>query len=542
MTPQPRIAVLVTCCLGALAAIILLNRLGDSAPRTAPTAAPATALGRSGPATARDDSERLQARLLREQFDRLLSADDARSGEAIVAFTDTAALQRFLQRAAANGFEVLGRLDRLNAVRLRYGSRDALWDDLRAHAPDYADVGANTYAHIPGIPPAEARAAVRQVPFGSTALAFLGIAGDNSGWGRGVTIAVIDSGVAAEGVFGSRLRTLDLGLGTTPGTGETAGHGTAVAALAAGADANGVAPSASVLGIRVTGADGLSDTFTVAQAIIAAADAGAQVINISLGAYAGSTLLANAIGYALERGAVITSSAGNDQAAQLTWPAADPRVISVGAVDALGQQVTFSNTGAQLKVVAPGFELETAWLDGHQVLISGTSASAPLVAGAIAAVMSETPGLTAQQAWQLLQDHSSEAGVAGVDPAYGHGVLNLGWTMNRADLATVDTAVASLYFDDAAGELVVVAQNRSAQGVAGLQLDISSDGGVVSRQLPWLPAGKTTTVTIPVSAAQLEKSGVVGYQAVLTNPAGLTDREPANNRRSTLLRAPTPEG
>src|SRR5204863_541770 len=119
----------------------------------------------------------------------------------------------------------------------------------------------------------------------------------------------------------------------TPGSGREDGHGTSVAALAAGSarDAPGVSPGANILSIRVTDANGTSDLFTISQAILAAVDAGAKIINISLGGYSTGPVLDSAIAYATKQGALIVAAAGNDQAAQLAWPAADSRVVSVGA-------------------------------------------------------------------------------------------------------------------------------------------------------------------------------------------------------------------
>jgi hypothetical protein len=238
-------------------------------------------------------------------------------------------------------------------------------------------------------------------------------------WGQGVTIAVLDTGVAPDPTFGSlRYRTIDIGLGSTTGSGGEDGHGTAVAALAVGAaaDAPGIAPAANLLSIRVTDASGASDLFTVAQAILAATDAGAKVINISLGGYATSATLDAAITYATTRGAVIVAAAGNDQAAQLTWPAADPRVISVGAIDAAEQQLTFSNSGPQLQITAPGYGVQTAWLNGQRAYADGTSISTPLVSGAIAAVLSQNPAMSPGQAWTVIRQTTSDAGAPARTP------------------------------------------------------------------------------------------------------------------------------
>jgi Subtilase family len=476
-------------------------------------------------------ADKLLARLKKPQ-----ALEKAKAGEAVLSFTDAEAFHRFLQRAAASGFRVLGRLDRLNALQIGYDSLDALSADIGDHPGDYANLDPNLVVYPPGAPPIEERMAGRFAPIGDNLLQFLGVTGDTSKWGAGVTIAVLDSGVSADATFGTgRLRFLDVGLGISPLEGE--GHGTAVAGLAAGmaSDAPGTAPSANVLSIRVTGADGLSDSFTLARAIVAAVDAGVPIVNISLGSYANTFAMANAIDYAGSHGVVLVASAGNDQAAQLTWPAADPRVVSVGAVDASEQQVTFSNSGDHLSLTAPGFGVQAAWLNGQRVTIDGTSASSPIVAGAIAAVMSQNPGLTGTQAWQLLQRYASDGGVAGPDPDYGHGILNLGWAMNRGDFNRIDTAVSSLVLAAGAAEMQFVVQNRSASPVGGLTLKVNASGHDLSYPVPWLGPGGIYTVSVPVDIATLHANGRIDYRTTLVNPPSLVDAVPSNNHRANSI-------
>ncbi|MEI6862272.1 MAG: S8 family serine peptidase, partial [Verrucomicrobiota bacterium] len=236
-----------------------------------------------------DASAVLQARL-----ETYFSQPGALPNESVLTFKDAAAYQAFLARAAAAGLDVAGRVDGLLTARVRFAALDGLAGDLLANAGDYLSVAVNTVVVPPTAPAPEDRAGGSQVAVGNNLLRDLGITGDHSTWGQGITIAVLDSGVAPDATLGSRLRTLDLGLGAAPAEGD--GHATAVASLAAGAspDAAGVAPGADILSIRVTGDDGTSDVFTLAQAIVAAADNGAQIINISMGAYSNSAYLSNA--------------------------------------------------------------------------------------------------------------------------------------------------------------------------------------------------------------------------------------------------------
>ncbi len=475
--------------------------------------------------------------VLQARLENFFSQPRALPNESVLTFRDNAAYQAFLARAAAAGLEVAGRVDGLLSARVRFTTLDGLAGDLLANAGDYLNVAINTVVVPPTAPAPEDRAGGPQVPVGNNLLSELGITGDRSTWGQGITIAVLDSGVAPDPTLGSRLRLLDLGLGTAPAEGD--GHATAVASLAAGAspDAAGVAPGADILSIRVTGDGGTSDVFTLAQAIVAATDNGAQIINISMGAYSDAAYLSSAISYAMDHGAVIVSSAGNDQASQLTWPAADPRVVSVGSVDGVGQQDIFSNSSPQLMFTAPGYEVQAAWLDGERVYFTGTSASAPAVAGAIAAMMTQNPGMTATDAYQTLLQYSSDGGRAGTDPDYGVGSLNVGWAMNRNDPARVDTAISSHYYDGDTGNMEFVVQNRSGQAVSGLTLNVDNGSGASVASLPSLQPGETFTATVPVDDALLA-AGQLTFRTTLTNPPGVPDAVPANNRAASTLTAP----
>lgn len=491
------------------------------------------------PGDAAVESQRLSAATtLKTLLQDRLGGDDTRSNEAVITFKTGEAYRRYLARTGLAGLRVIGRIDALWTVRVGYDSLDGLGADMTGNAAEYSGVDANHLVYLPNTPAAENRPVVSQVAVGNRALALLGVIGDHSQWGRGVIIAVLDTGVAQEATLaGGRVRYLDIGLGAFPGTGAEDGHGTAVAGLAAGAssDAPGVAPAATVLSIRVTDGNGTSDSFTLAQGIVAAVDAGARIVNISMGSYSATSVLANAIAYAGAQGAVIVASAGNDGAAQLTWPAADPRVVSVGAVDALEQQVYFSNAGTQLQITAPGYGVEAVWPGGRRVSFDGTSASAPLVAGALAAVISTSPGLTAAQAWTVLRQYAGDGGAPGADPDYGNGILNLGWAMDRDDPIRVDTALAGQYYDAAAGTMNVVVQNRGARAVGGLQLAVSVSGVAANHAIPVLNPGATTVVRTPVTAAQLAATGGLVFRTQLSNPAGLVDRFPGNNAKSGVI-------
>jgi thermitase len=125
----------------------------------------------------------------------------------------------------------------------------------------------------------------------------------------------------------------------------------------------------------------------LAEGIVEATDRGAQVINMSLGGYGDSPVLAQSIAYALQHGVVVVAAAGNDAADELAFPAAYQGVLSVAAVDANDKQAFFSNSGQGLDLAAPGVGVTTAWSTNQLASVSGTSQAAALTSGAVAAYL-----------------------------------------------------------------------------------------------------------------------------------------------------------
>ena len=197
----------------------------------------------------------------------------------------------------------------------------------------------------------------------------------------GVTIAVLDTGVAYRD-YGSFRKSPDFtdtrfvdpcdlidgtiadGRCTDPYPLDSDGHGTFVAGEIAEATNNhvgvtGLAYGASIMPVRVLNAAGWGYPATVAEGIRYAVDHGAQVINLSLSFYLSMTAkqiptLIAAIAYAHAHNVVLVAAAGNDGADQIAYPARDPDVISVGASTEDGCLASYSNSGPQLDLTAPG--------------------------------------------------------------------------------------------------------------------------------------------------------------------------------------------
>src|SRR5947209_2168955 len=196
---------------------------------------------------------------------------------------------------------------------------------------------------------------------------------DHRPGGRGVTVAVLDTGVAyrnwrtfhrAPDFAGTRFVSPYDFVSNNRYPIDRDGHGTFVAGIIAEATNNrygltGLAYGASIMPVRILGTDGTGDAATIARGIRYAAEHGAKVINLSLQFDQSVTPsdipdILSAIRFAHGRGVTVVAAAGNDDSAQVAYPARAPQVISVGATTKDRCLADYSNDGARLDLVAPG--------------------------------------------------------------------------------------------------------------------------------------------------------------------------------------------
>jgi hypothetical protein len=413
--------------------------------------------------------------------------------EAILTFNDDESFNRARNELAKKGILITGSSDRLRALRVSYFQESSL-DEI-----DDAEIAPNYPVSIPAPPEVSAQDGAQ--PFGADALAAIGVFEDNSDWGSGVKIAVIDSGINNHLSLSPDIPQIEITELADDST--QLSHGTAVASIIAGQHSltRGVAPAAELVSVRVTDEFGSSDSFTLAEGILSAADSGAQIINISMGSEGDSSIVADAVRYAQDRGAVIVASSGNEGLSQTSYPAGYDGVISVGAIEANGDHVDFSNSGDNLTLVAPGYQVNAAWGEDLLTSFSGTSASAPFVSGAIAAAMSNNTGYNAQQAVDLLLRYTNEAGPEGSDPQYGYGALDLGRALERDTPDIYDMAVTSHLLSTTPNgdtELTVIFQNQGTATVFNAPAQITSPAGVTQLSINSLSPGEIHSITIPL--------------------------------------------
>ena len=163
------------------------------------------------------------------------------------------------------------------------------------------------------------------------------------------------------------------------------GHGTHVAGIVAATTNNslGVASlgyDSKLFSVKVLDNTGSGYYSWITNAIIWAADNGANVINMSLGGSAPSQTLQAAVDYAWSKGVVVVAAAGNDGNSAASYPGYYTNVIAVAATDINDSKASWSNYGSWVDVAAPGVSIYSTYKGGYAYL-SGTSMATPFTAG-----------------------------------------------------------------------------------------------------------------------------------------------------------------
>ncbi len=301
--------------------------------------------------------------------------------------------------------------------------------------------------------------------------------------GTGVTVAVVDTGVdvdhpdltdrIARDGQGNKRFIDEVGSDSSVSTGnrnftgiDGNGHGTHVAGIVGASAGNagvvinsvpvgnvvGVAPGVSILPVKVMRADGSGDDFAIAKGLKDAADAGADVINLSVGGPAPSQALADAIAYDIAKGSTVVIASGNGYG-PVYYPAAYAGVICVGSTSGVSTNPlsvpSYSNRGPELSLVAPGGDGDHKSADRgiyatlptydnylslvygrskHYGTQSGTSMATPIVSGVAALVIADAKArgetLTPSQVRARLLATVKPIGDQTFSPDWGYGLVD----------------------------------------------------------------------------------------------------------------------
>ena len=251
-------------------------------------------------------------------------------------------------------------------------------------------------------------------------------------------VAVLDSGVdkGAPEFAGKLKDPVNVVSGGSDVT-DSDGHGTRVAGIAVAQPGavRGVSPTSAVIPVKMLNSAGEASLETFVEAVDAALDRGAAVVNVSAAAPGGTTLAEEdrmaeiAIGDAFTRGALVVAPAGNDGTDEPNVPSAYSHVMSVGATNESGVVATFSNVGPTVDIVAPGAGITTtapsAICGSGYGTGTGTSFAAAAVSGAAAVLEAKRPELSPSQRFELLRSGARDLPPAGPDASSGRGMLDV---------------------------------------------------------------------------------------------------------------------
>ena len=468
-------------------------------------------------------------------------------GELILKISNDMTFKEMEDALAARGISVIGRADALRLIRVKLpegmGVPDA--EKQLRDANGVADLMRNVKTELPrdvsDLPLLDSGEPLAPVGARAAALVHAADPTRSHAYGKDIVVALLDTGVDFSHP--------DLSGRVLPGYNfvdqnmdahDDNGHGTACAGIVAGT--RGIAPESYILPVKVMDETGHGNEFAVIEGLLYAVDRRAKVANLSIGTYGESRAMQSAIAYALGKGVAIVCAAGNDGYDHTLMPGGIEGVVCVGALDADMRRAPFSNYGSALDIMAPGVAIGTLALRAGYSQFSGTSAAAPVVAGAMAELIAENPYMTPDELRSRIIDTADNLGPAGRDDATGNGVLNLERALRTPTDRVYDAALTTLYIDPPSfkpGDRVTVhyvVQNQGTHDLLGARLTTQTGDDqreeVLDRLAPGACRDITRTWTVPTAPP---KDAVLIKGIVQIDEA---DAEPNDNGKGLVI---TPE-
>ncbi|CAH0345139.1 S8 family serine peptidase [Bacillus sp. CECT 9360] len=321
-------------------------------------------------------------------------------------------------------------------------------------------------------------------------------------------------------------------------------HGTHVAGIIA-ATMNktgiaGIAPNIKIMPINVfEGED--ADIYTVADAIIYAADKGANIMNLSLGTDSESSALEYAVDYAESKGVLLVAAAGNERTFQPSYPAALSQTIGVSATDENDRITYYSNYGKYIDFAAPGNNIYSTITKSTYQYMSGTSMAAPMVTGVSALILSKNPFLSSSQVIDILKKSSLDLGNIGKDTLYGYGRIDAAKSLSNTPLPLSPIEVESTTFTMNGTTKLPISFHATSGGSVSLEV-LNSKNAVVKRLIPkksWTGGNITSEWDGKLDNGTYASSGTYKLVARISNSkTALTQSKPIQvaDRRTPAIK------
>ena len=330
--------------------------------------------------------------------------------------------------------------------------------------------------------------------------------------GTGIDIYIVDTGTRAthEQLVGRVLPGIDIPTDNgsskvNPATSDCDGHGTHVAALAAGSSV-GVASQARLISVRVLDCNGdgeVADVVDALQWVRAHHRSGiAAIVNLSFGVDLGDdgTSIDSEVQALIDEGVVVTVASGNGDAAGRPIDACKiapgdvPDALTVGAIGIVDTVSYYSNNGPCVDLFAPGGDrfrgIESAWKDSDTdyEFDVGTSMASPLVAGYAALLAQQQPGMCATTISQAIVDRSTKGVIAGLTADSPNRLL----FVDTAPIGPTAPGEASHVIVTTDSQGLVVSWDSPCDGgsaITGTRVSLLRNGKVVQRKV--VPVGTT---------------------------------------------------
>lgn len=318
------------------------------------------------------------------------------------------------------------------------------------------------------------------------------------------------------------------------------GHGTFVSGVIAGTWNNdagiaGINPKAKIMVLKALNNFGHSRASFLAAAVMYATNNGAKIINMSVGGEGMTKILSEAIKYANSKGVVIIVAAGNMAVnVQDFGFAAMDEVVTVASTDLEDKRAVFSNWGAQLDIAAPGldvlslrarrtdfmegipgmtYEAGAAYVgnDNRYYRASGTSFSAPIVAGVASLVIANRPELSGEDVKRILLNSARDVDTPGIDQYTGYGLVDANAALAADKDFFIETSISGVEVQQTDGGAVVAIMgttNADQFANASIQMGAGDDpanwkeisdeivNSVINGQVGTIPAAEFAGSTV----------------------------------------------